>query len=40
MTAQGDDFDTAFAAAYQALDRIAFDGMQFRRDIGHQVRQS
>ena len=40
MTAQGSDFDQAFAAAYDALAQVHFDGMHYRRDIGHQVRQA
>jgi phosphoribosylamine--glycine ligase len=39
LVAQGDDFDTAFARAYAALEQVSFRGMTFRRDIGHQVRQ-
>ncbi len=39
MTAQGADFDQAFANAYQALEQVRFDGMHYRRDIGHQVRR-
>ena len=39
MTAQGTDFDQAFAAVYQALEQVSFEGMQYRRDIGHQVRR-
>jgi len=39
MTAQGGDFDNAFATAYEALEQVNFDGMQYRRDIGHQVRR-
>ena len=38
VVAQADDFDGAFARAYAALEQVHFDGMQFRRDIGHQVR--
>ena len=34
VTARGADRDAAIAAAYAAADRIAFDGMQLRRDIG------
>ncbi len=34
VTATGDDLDAALELAYSAVDRIAFDGMQFRRDIG------
>ena len=37
--AQGKDFDAAFAAAYGRLAQVNFAGMQFRRDIGHQVRR-
>ena len=36
--AQGADFDQAFAAAYGGLDQVHFDGIHYRRDIGHQVR--
>jgi phosphoribosylamine--glycine ligase len=39
MVAQADDFDTAFARAYGALEQVHFTGMTFRRDIGHQVRR-
>ena len=38
VVAQGDDFDQAFAAAYQGLDQVQFNGILYRRDIGHQVR--
>ena len=38
--AQAEDFDQAFARAYAGLDLVQFDGMQFRRDIGHQVRRA
>jgi len=34
VTARGADRDGAISAAYAAADRIAFDGMQLRRDIG------
>ena len=40
MTAQGSDFDQAFAAAYDALAEVHFDGMHYRHDIGHQVRRA
>ena len=40
MTAQGHDFDQAFAAAYKALEQVHFEGMHYRRDIGHQVRRA
>jgi phosphoribosylamine---glycine ligase len=34
VTASGNDLHCAIAAAYSAVDRIHFDGMQYRRDIG------
>ena len=40
VVAQGDDFDGAFAAAYGGLAKVEFEGMTYRRDIGHQVRRS
>jgi phosphoribosylamine--glycine ligase len=40
MVAQGDDFDAAFARAYEGLEQVTFEGMTYRRDIGHQVRRS
>lgn len=38
VVAQGRDFDAAFAAAYGGLKQVHFDGIHYRRDIGHQVR--
>mgnify|MGYP001158891113 FL=1 len=38
VVAQGDDFDNAFALAYSSLDHVHFEGITYRRDIGHQVR--
>ncbi|MCP9878023.1 phosphoribosylamine--glycine ligase, partial [Cyanobium sp. A2C-AMD] len=38
VVAQADDFDTAFERAYAGLAQVHFEGMTFRRDIGHQVR--
>jgi phosphoribosylamine--glycine ligase len=38
MVAQAEDFDTAFERAYEGLAQVHFEGMTFRRDIGHQVR--
>ena len=35
VTALGDSVKMAQRRAYQAIDTIRFDGMQFRRDIGH-----
>lgn len=39
VTAQGTDIDSTAARAYEAVSRIAFDGMQYRRDIGHHARK-
>jgi len=33
VTALGDDIEKARDRAYEAVDRISFDGMQYRRDI-------
>jgi phosphoribosylamine--glycine ligase len=38
VTATGADVDAVAAAAYRAVDRIHFEGMQYRRDIGHHAR--
>ena len=38
VVAQGESFDKAFEMAYNRLENIDFDGMQFRKDIGYQVR--
>ena len=38
MVAQAGSFDEAFARAYGALERVRFEGITYRRDIGHQVR--
>jgi len=34
VTASGRDLKTAISNAYAAVERIHFDGMHFRRDIG------
>ncbi len=34
VTATGDDLASALRSAYEAVGKISFDGMQFRRDIG------
>jgi phosphoribosylamine--glycine ligase len=39
LVAQAEDFDTAFERAYAGLEQVRFDGMHYRRDIGHQVRE-
>jgi phosphoribosylamine--glycine ligase len=38
ITGLGDTFETAIARAYQATDKICFENMYFRRDIGYRVR--
>ena len=40
LVAQADDFDAAFAQAYAGLAQVQFEGMTYRRDIGHQVRRA
>ncbi|ACO34599.1 MULTISPECIES: phosphoribosylamine--glycine ligase [Acidobacterium] len=37
VTAIGSDLSEALRQAYEALDRIHFEGMYFRRDIGHRA---
>ena len=37
VTALGDSVKIAQSIAYQAIEAISFDGMQFRRDIGHRA---
>ena len=38
VVCQGKDFDSAFNTAYTVLKGINFDGIYYRKDIGHQVR--
>lgn len=38
VTATGDNFNQAIASAYQAIDRIQYEGMYYRRDIAYRVR--
>lgn len=38
VTATGATAQEALERAYQAVDKISFDGMQYRKDIGYQVR--
>ncbi|MCP9807991.1 phosphoribosylamine--glycine ligase [Cyanobium sp. HWJ4-Hawea] len=38
VVAQAEDFDGAFERAYAGLKQVHFEGITFRRDIGHQVR--
>ncbi|MEC4803243.1 MAG: phosphoribosylamine--glycine ligase [Jaaginema sp. PMC 1079.18] len=37
VTAVGEDFNDAIAKAYTAIDCIEFDGIYYRRDIGHRL---
>jgi phosphoribosylamine--glycine ligase len=37
VTGLGETFEAAIANAYAALDKICFDNMYFRRDIGYRV---
>jgi len=39
VTARGADIDDVAARAYEAVGRIAFDGVQYRRDIGWRARR-
>lgn len=38
VVAQAPDFDAAFGRAYGGLAKVHFEGLTYRRDIGHQVR--
>jgi len=40
IVCQDKDFDIAFEKAYKNLKEINFDGIYFRNDIGHQVREN
>ena len=40
IVCQDKDFDKVFEQAYENLKRINFDGIYFRKDIGHQVRKN
>ena len=37
VVAEGVDFSEAIARAYAGVERIHFDGMQYRRDIGRKA---
>ncbi len=37
VTGLGDSFEDAIANAYAAVDKLSFEGMVYRRDIGHRV---
>ena len=38
VVCQGTEFDEVFEKAYKNLEKINFEGMHYRKDIGHQVR--
>ena len=40
IVCQDKDFDMVFEKAYKNLEKINFDGIYFRKDIGHQVRKN
>lgn len=40
VTAIGDDFEEAIANVYRALECVSFEGMYYRRDIGHRLRRA
>ena len=40
IVCQGEDFDIVFEKAYNNLRKVSFDGIYFRKDIGHQVRRN
>ncbi len=37
VTATGETFDEAIASSYEAITCIQFEGMYYRKDIGHRV---
>jgi phosphoribosylamine--glycine ligase len=39
VVAQAAGFDAAFERAYAGLAEVHYEGMTYRRDIGHQVRR-
>jgi phosphoribosylamine--glycine ligase len=39
LTATGDDIDEVATRAYRAVEAVKFEGMQYRRDIGHHARR-
>jgi len=40
IVCQNKDFDSAFKKAYEYLNKVKFKGIFYRKDIGHQVRES
>ena len=39
VVARGADIDSVAERAYEAAGRVRFEGMQYRRDIGHHARR-
>jgi phosphoribosylamine-glycine ligase len=37
VTAAGPTLEAALASAYEAMSKISFEGMVYRRDIGHRA---
>ena len=37
VTATGENTDTAIAKAYEAVDKIKWQGIHYRKDIGHRA---
>ena len=40
VVAQGSTYEDAFNLVYSAIKRVKFEGINFRKDIGHQVRNN
>ena len=38
VTATGENISTAISRAYEAVEKIQWDGIHYRKDIGHRVR--
>ena len=38
VVAQGETYDEAFDLVYDAINQVKFNGINFRKDIGYQVR--
>ena len=39
VTGIGENFEQAIALAYSAMAQIQFEGMYYRRDIGHRLKE-
>tara|TARA_B100000214_G_scaffold366521_1_gene335583 strand:- start:691 stop:2004 length:1314 start_codon:yes stop_codon:yes gene_type:complete len=40
LVAQGESFEQAFKVVYSSIKKVTFEGMQYRSDIGHQIRNN